>query len=323
MKTFKQFLTEAKQNTLPPILKSGKEIIKQYPKLIQKSMDDMLAQWGKNLTDEYKNSLTLEKYADELLPELFSSTIDYNDEKILSIAEENKDKIISRLKRNKFKGEELDMWFWREFRYFYRDYKEKLEREERKRKEEEAKELRRQEQEAKKQSKKTFTLIKDIFDKDSNDLLWKSLLELKRKNLEYFIKIRKLYNSLNKDKSYYINEIESKGTKFEKILNANPYKYKEIYLYAVEGYGLEDINIALLDDKKLDKVLTDDIEVKYADLVRRIIGKVGTHIEEVKLKNSSNGSVNGYIKSDKGIANIDTILAMGEIQRPHYRVLVK
>ena len=324
MKTFREFLTEANsKNNLPPILKSGKELLKQYPQLVQKTMEDMLKQWGSSLKDEYKNNLTVEKYADELYPALFPHMIDYDDEKILSFALENKDKVISRLKRSKFKGEELDMWFWSEFYSFYNDYKNKLEREERKQREQERKEARQREIEAKRQSKKTFTLIKDVFDKDSNDLLWKSLLELKKKNLEYFHKIRKLYNSLNKDKSFYINEIESKGKKFEKILNANPYKYKEVYLYAIEGYNLEDISIALFDDKKLDKVLNDDIEIKYADLVNRIVGKVGTHIEDVKLKNSANGSVNGYIKSDKGVVNIETILAWGVVQRPHYRVLVK
>ena len=63
MKTFREFLIESNsKNNLPPILKSGKELLKQYPQSVQKTMEDMLKQWGPHLKDEYKNNLTIEKY---------------------------------------------------------------------------------------------------------------------------------------------------------------------------------------------------------------------------------------------------------------------
>lgn len=130
MKTFKQFLTEAKltsKNELPAVYKTAKEVIRAYPTSTQKAMDDMLREFGGALKDEYRESLTLEKYVSDWMNELYPNTINYNDQSIKDFALENKDKIVNRLKRSGFKGEELDLLFWREFKYFYNDYKNKLE----------------------------------------------------------------------------------------------------------------------------------------------------------------------------------------------------
>lgn len=326
MKTFKQFLTEAKltsKNELPVVYKTSKEVIKAYPTSTQKAMDDMLREFGGALKDEYRESLTLEKYVSDWMNELYPTTINYNDQSIKDFALENKDKIVNRLKRSGFKGEELDLLFWREFKYFYNDYKNKLESMERKKKEAEEKAKRQAEREAKKAAKTSFQSIKGIFDKGPKDLVWKSLLKLKDENKKYYINIKKEYDKLKESDQYYIEELDRmkySNNKQARNLNLN---YKARYLNATKRYSLTDIALALSSNSVIEKVLNDDIEYKYADLIKRVYSKIGTNIENVELRNSANGSVNGFIKSDKGTINIETILAWGEVYKPHYRVLIK
>lgn len=296
MKTFKQFLTEAKltsKNELPAVYKTAKDVIKAYPTSTQKAMDDMLREFGSALKDEYRESLTLEKYVSDWMNELYPTTIDYNDQSIKDFALENKDKIVNRLKRSGFKGEELDLLFWREFKYFYNDYKNKLESMERKKREAEEKAKRQAEREAKKAAKTSFQSIKGIFDKGPKDLVWKSLLKLKDENKKYYINIKKEYDKLKESDQYYIEELDRmkySNNKQARNLNLN---YKARYLNATKRYSLTDIALALSSNSVIEKVLNDDIEYKYADLIKRVYSKIGTNIENVELRNSSALSKDG------------------------------
>lgn len=316
-----------KTNVLPPILKTTEEVLRTYPEECQSLWDSFVkSEWYGYMKPEVKRKMTMKDYINDQLYMLSAVSIDLDDE-LLKIADENKDKIFARCKKYKWaEGKDWQvMLFWHEFKLWYDQYKEKLKREEQKRLERERKEQREQERINKKNEKLKYTQIKDIFDKGPNDVIWKSLLELKKENKKFFNNIAKEYNNLKESDKYYVNEIWKTGDKkFIKELNSRGNWWaKQVYLDMTKHYGLDNIQIALKSDKELDKYLTNDIDYKYADLVKRVIDKIGTNITEAKLKNSVNGSVNGFIKSDKGTTTIETILAWGEVYKPHYRVLVR
>lgn len=310
-------------NTLPPVLETGKEIQQVYPKETDMAYEDFKNNpYFQYLKDEYKNNLTKEKWLEEKVTDWFPKTIDYKDPEVIRIAQENKDKIINRLKRYEVPKETRMLYFWVDFSYFLHDYQEKLKREEKKIKELREREERQRIQQEKRDSKKRFVPVRDIFDKGSEDLIWKFLLEYKKETLEFFDKIEKDYKQLNKDKDFYWNYISKKPG----LLNT--YKKKQIpekilYLFDTKGYSVQDIVMALLPENKRKKIMEDEIDFKYADIVNRINHLCKGKITKVDLHIGRNGSVNGLIYYEGGVIKVETILAAGPIQRPHFRVLIK
>ena len=74
----------------------------------------------------------------------------------------------------------------------------------------------------------------------------------------------------------------------------------------------------------LDEVLTKEVESKRAKLIARVEKKTGKITDASALRIGANGELNGVVKGEKDIAEVNTITAGGyNIQCLHYRVLVK
>jgi hypothetical protein len=73
----------------------------------------------------------------------------------------------------------------------------------------------------------------------------------------------------------------------------------------------------------VEDVIEKDMAIKKAKLLSKIAGKVG-NIVELNLRCGADGTPNGKVTGDAGVAYISTIIAGGHnIQCLHYRVLVK
>jgi len=70
------------------------------------------------------------------------------------------------------------------------------------------------------------------------------------------------------------------------------------------------------------KKIKKDCDGKERKLRTRIEKKAGS-VKKADLYLTDNGELNGHIVGDKGIVNIETIVASGPVQCPHYRTLVK
>lgn len=73
----------------------------------------------------------------------------------------------------------------------------------------------------------------------------------------------------------------------------------------------------------IDSILDKEVESKYNKLVARIEKKGGTIVDTDKLFIASDGNINGYVTCEDKQLTVQTIVASGCVQRPHYRVLVK
>jgi len=78
-----------------------------------------------------------------------------------------------------------------------------------------------------------------------------------------------------------------------------------------------------LFEEKIKKAIEDDAESKKKSFIKRVEAKIGSITETNELKIGVDGSINGVIKGENGKAKVETIMAAGEIQKPHFRVLVK
>lgn len=134
-----------------------------------------------------------------------------------------------------------------------------------------------------------------------------------------------------KAKQYYENAVKihkAKTEEFrirlsnEKDLDARKKIQKEYNLYNREIPML--VHDLANRFANLDKVLEREVERKYKSLVNRITDKAGNIIDAKGLYVASNMEINGVIKGDKALVEIETITAGGyNIQCLHYRVLVK
>ncbi len=80
----------------------------------------------------------------------------------------------------------------------------------------------------------------------------------------------------------------------------------------------------VVDEDKLKKVIAQEKERKYKDLVTRVQDIVGTitNAEHLSIGNQ-NGELNGYVEGTNGKCSVETISAGGwNIQCYHYRVLI-
>lgn len=303
-----------KGSTLPPLLKTGKDVYRTYPSEIEKTMNEMLEDFGRTLKDEYKQTLTPEKYADEMYSTLFPSTIDYSDPEVIQTAQQVYDskKLNSKMRAAGLDKQTYDMWFWSFFASYYRSLKQKQASQQRKQLELEQKLAKQKQKEQQKQQKiadkKKFTKIDNVFDQGDNDVIWKFLTEHKRDTLDFLNKIRHQFDQADDlFEQERALDIKDKVKVFSKKMRYNP----------------ADVQLALLPSSTQRDVLQNDIEVKYADFLRRIVPYVGNEIENVNLFIGRDGNLNGTVVGQKGSCKVQTINAFGPIQRPHFRVLVK
>lgn len=309
------------ESSLPEVARNPNDLIKFYKDGLDFFYKELVTN---NSYIPEKDKVSFDVFADTMFFRWFYMVDKLQTPEIRKLIEENKQKIYDKTKRNfsdfKPKGNALDLVFWYTARDWYHDYLEKQKSLERKEKELERKRQAQLEREAKKQAKKSFVEIKDIFDKGSNDLIWKFLLDYKKKSLEYFKDIKTEYSNLKEPKSFYYSELNSKDSLKAYSLLGND--AKAAYLHQEKKYPTQDIIMALLPDSRLNKYLEDDIDVKYAELVKKIYQKTKGKITNVDLHIVANGNLNGYIYYDGGKIKVETILAWGDIYKPHYRVLV-
>ena len=77
-------------------------------------------------------------------------------------------------------------------------------------------------------------------------------------------------------------------------------------------------------DSFLEKFLDKEVEIKKANLIKKIEAKAGTIIDADKLYFGADGSINGYVTGNIKQVEVETIYAGGyNVQCLHYRVLVK
>lgn len=79
-----------------------------------------------------------------------------------------------------------------------------------------------------------------------------------------------------------------------------------------------------VDTEKLKKILKEEKQRKYEDLVKRVTSVTGTITDCSNLSiGNQNGELNGIVVGERGKAKVETISAGGyNIQRFHYRVLI-
>ena len=317
MKILKR-LNVIKAASLPPVPKNSKELLKYYK-------DGMNFFYKELVTDntyipEGLRHIDIDTFANNQFDLWFRDIDKLQDPEVLKFIDENKDRIYNKAKRDfsdfKPKGNALDLVFWYTARDWYKNYSEKLASQKRKDEEAERKRKVQEEREVKKQARKDFISIKDIFDKGPNDVIWKFLNDYEKKTLDYFKKVEADYLKLIEPESYYLKLL--KDLKNYRLTG----DAKMSYLAQEKHYPIQDIDMALMSPTKQNKMLEDDKDIKYADLIKRIYQKTKNKITDAKLYISSNGNINGYIYYDGGRIKVETILAWGEIYRPHYRVLV-
>ena len=318
MDKLKPYLMKEEAATLPPVPKNSKEMLKYYK-------DGMNFFYKELVTDntyipEELRHIDMNTFADNQFDLWFRNVDKLQDPEVLKLIEENKDKIYNKAKRDfsdfKPKGNALDLVFWYIARDWYKNYGEKLASQKRKEEEAERKRKAQEEREAKKQAKKEFISVKDIFDKGPNDVIWKFLNDYEKKTLDYFRKVKADYLKLTEPENYYLKLL--KDLKNYRLSN----DAKIAYLAQEKHYPIQDIDMAIMPSAKQKRMLEDDKDIKYAELVKRIYQKTKNKITDAKLHIASDGNINGYIYFDGGKVKIETILAWGEVYRPHYRVLV-
>ena len=307
--------------SLPPVANNPKDMLKYYKDGMQFFYKELVT--DNQYLPEEDRKMSIDKFAENMYPQWFHGVDKIQTPEARQLIEENKDKIYNKVKRMfsdfKPKGQALDLLFWYAAYDWYKAYGEKLESQKRKEAEAERKRKAQEEREAKKQAKKEFIVVKDLFDKGPNDVIWKFLNNWENKTLDYYKKIKAEYLKLTEKPSFYYQKLDKYGMKYYSQLNNDS---KAAFLAQEKHYPVDDIIIALAPEAKIKRVITDDKDVKYAELVKRIYQKTKNKITDAKLYIAGDGNINGYIYYDGGKIKVETILAWGEIYRPHYRVLV-
>lgn len=120
----------------------------------------------------------------------------------------------------------------------------------------------------------------------------------------------------------YIWKEKYEATYFRTINALTKSLTKIVRNYREEGYPITGYE---LDEAKLDRVLEEEKNRKYKELLDRVTEVVGTITDASNLTiGNQNGEINGFVIGHEGKCSVETISAGGyNIQCFHYRVLVK
>jgi hypothetical protein len=118
---------------------------------------------------------------------------------------------------------------------------------------------------------------------------------------------------------------------YEKLVNHDKNLRDEIIDYfrengsskTLEKYGKYNFNVLRYrSDEQIEKACASESEAYVIDLINRVTKKVGKIIDYKDIY-LIGPSINGRIDGERGSTYLQTIVASGPVQRPHYRVLLK
>ena len=184
-------------------------------------------------------------------------------------------------------------------------------------------------------------------------VIWDFLTEWESKCIEWYKNNAKRYFELSQtfpeDYEQYKMEYDETHVKpddsdysakkrYDNFRRAYLNQYKENYFSTIPALTREITHIQYdykdgrrgealnyrIDEEKLNKVISQEKERKYKDLVARVQSVVGTITNAANLHiGNQNGELNGYIEGTNGKCSVETISAGGyNIQCFHYRVLI-
>lgn len=169
------------------------------------------------------------------------------------------------------------------------------------------------------------------------EVIWNFLNNWETKAYDWYIQNANLYIELydkydevwegSKEQYKYNRSYTTYDGKYVQRICYNETKFRENYYFNIQSLTRTITNAyrKTIDTEKLAKVLKDEKDRKYKDLIQRVTKVVGkiTDASELKIGNQ-NGEINGRIKGENSKCIVETISAGGyNIQCFHYRVLIK
>ena len=108
-----------------------------------------------------------------------------------------------------------------------------------------------------------------------------------------------------------IKKGEAITDKYERITywNNNSLAYK----FKIEHYS----------DEEIKENIRKESLIKEKNLIKKVESKVGSIKDARALSVGKDGNLNGIIEGETGKVKLITIYVSGEIQRPHFRTLIK
>lgn len=124
----------------------------------------------------------------------------------------------------------------------------------------------------------------------------------------------------------FLESLLQKDIEWHKELKAD-YQAKGYKVYADmlknKKITLQVMEFARMSETDARKIFQRDLDARYAKLVHQLQEKAGNVIE-VQLQRNDNSGLDGRVIGEKKTVYVDTILAGGyNIQRLHYRTLIK
>ncbi len=179
--------------------------------------------------------------------------------------------------------------------------------------------------------------IKQFESEKKIEVIWNFLTEWEEKTYNWYIQNANLYMELY-DKYNEAWENSKEAYKYESTftsydgsiitrVNYKQNRFKEKYYFNIQSLTKEITNVyrKTIDTEELAKVIKDEKEHKYKELIERVTKITGKITDASMLKiGNQHGEINGMILGEKGKCIIETISAGGyNIQCFHYRVLLK
>lgn len=168
------------------------------------------------------------------------------------------------------------------------------------------------------------------------EVIWNFLTDWETKAYDWYIQNANLYMELydkydevwegSKEQYKYDGSYTTYDGKRVQRTCYNETRFRENYYFNIQSLTKLITNAyrKTIDTEKLAKVLKDEKDRKYKDLIQRVTKVVGKITDASMLKiGNQNGEINGRIKGENGTCIVETISAGGyNIQCFHYRVLI-
>lgn len=179
--------------------------------------------------------------------------------------------------------------------------------------------------------------IKQFESEEKIEVIWNFLNNWEVKAYDWYIQNANHYMEIH-DKYDEIWEGSKESYKYESTytnyqgqlltrIRYNETRFKELYYSNIQSLTKQITNVycKTIDTEKLSKIIKDEKEHKYKELIERVTKIVGNITDASMLKiGEQHGEINGRIYGTKGKCILETISAGGyNIQCFHYRVLLK